>query len=88
LLRKGHDEEGIDDAFKKVTAPASVAVVRERTGFLPAQSSASPSTKPGHSQPLDTSPKRSEHLSPAREAMTTSSITEASPIEGNMPERQ
>ena len=31
----GRMEKGLDDAFKKVTAPAGVAVVRNRIGISP-----------------------------------------------------
>jgi hypothetical protein len=57
-----------------VTTPAGVAVVRNRIGFLPALN-----TSPTIQKNLAISmpPKRSQHLSSAREAMTTSSIPQA-----------
>ena len=35
MLRRGHDKKGLNDAFKKVTAPTGVAVVRIRIGISP-----------------------------------------------------
>jgi hypothetical protein len=33
LLGRGHDEKGLDDAFKKVTAPLGVTLVCNRRDF-------------------------------------------------------
>jgi hypothetical protein len=47
----GWGEKGLDDAFKKVTAPAGVAVVRSCAGFLPALSPTPQSTETERQEP-------------------------------------
>lgn len=81
MLGRGHEEKGLDDAFKKVTAPVGVDVVRNRIGISPSplHQPHCPQEQASRNQWSDTPPTRDYHLSPAMETMTTSSIIKASP---------